>query len=287
MVGISRAVHEALYHALAANVGGAASGTSGLPGVPPGGALPAGARSAFDPRCLLKIVLLGYSKGLFSSRRIAAACRSNVVFMTLSGDCRPHLREEILSIFTKVLLICCELNLIGGSVFAVDGCKISSNASKEWSGTFQELEAKKQKLGQRLKLIIGTHACRDSREGRKAPRSHGEAYLQQRLQRQHSCNIEDHRSETGVTRATGWPHRTLPCTETSKQLARTTTIELARLSGAFSYSLVMPLSFHLILSGLRILTFLIICPSLRSSVSRYWHFALSADTTTNESQNDI
>ena len=31
--------------------------------------------SAFNPACLLKIVLLGYSKGLFSSRRIAAACR--------------------------------------------------------------------------------------------------------------------------------------------------------------------------------------------------------------------
>jgi transposase len=149
---------------------------------------------AFDPRCLLKVVLLGYSKGLFSSRRIAWACRSNVLFMALSGDCHPHfttiacfvrnLREEILSIFTKVLLICSELNLIGGKLFAVDGCKISSNASKEWSGTFQELEAKKQKLRQRLKLIMETHARRDRREGRKTPRSQGKASLQQRLQRQ-------------------------------------------------------------------------------------------------------
>jgi transposase len=149
---------------------------------------------AFNPSCLLKIVLLGYSKGLFSSRRIAAACRNNILFMALSGDSHPHfttiawfvrsLREQILSIFAKVLLICSELQLIGGELFAVDGCKISSNASKEWSGTFQELEEKKQKLRQRLKLMMDTHARQDSREGRKCSGCEPEATFKQRLQRQ-------------------------------------------------------------------------------------------------------
>ena len=149
---------------------------------------------AFQPCCLLKIVLLGYSKGLFSSRRIAAACRSNILFMALSGDSHPHfttiawfvrsLREEILSIFCRVLLICSELELIGGELFAVDGCKISSNASKEWSGTFEQLEAKRQKLRQRLKLMMDTHARQDSREGRKRSGCQTQASLEQRLQRQ-------------------------------------------------------------------------------------------------------
>jgi transposase len=149
---------------------------------------------AFNPACLLKIVLLGYSKGLFSSRRIAAACRSNILFMALSGDSHPHfttiawfvrnLREEILSIFCKVLLICSELDLIGGELFAVDGCKISSNASKEWSGTFEELEGKKQKLRQRLKLMMDTHARQDSREGRKRSGCDAKTRFKQRLERQ-------------------------------------------------------------------------------------------------------
>ena len=137
---------------------------------------------AFNPSCLLKIVLLGYSKGLFSSRRIAAACRNNILFMALSGDSHPHfttiawfvrsLREQILSIFAKVLLICSELQLIGGELFAVDGCKISSNASKEWSGTFQELEDKKLKLRQRLKLMMDTHArpMRENTSRRYSPK---------------------------------------------------------------------------------------------------------------------
>ena len=45
--------------------------------------------------------------------------------------------------------------------------------------------------------------------------------------------------------------------------------------------------FHFCFIGFWILTFLIICPSFKSSVYRNWHFALSADTITRESQKDI
>ena len=37
--------------------------------------------SAYDPRVMLKIVLLAYSQGLISSRSIAAACARNVQFI--------------------------------------------------------------------------------------------------------------------------------------------------------------------------------------------------------------
>ena len=42
--------------------------------------------SAYDPRVMLKIVLLGYSRGLVSSRAIERLCRENVLFMAISGD---------------------------------------------------------------------------------------------------------------------------------------------------------------------------------------------------------
>lgn len=45
--------------------------------------------SAYDPRVMLKIVLLAYSRGLISSRRIEAACLHNVQFIALSGDSQP------------------------------------------------------------------------------------------------------------------------------------------------------------------------------------------------------
>ena len=46
--------------------------------------------SAYDPRVRLEVVLYGYYRGLTSSRRIATACRRNVVFMALSADSRPN-----------------------------------------------------------------------------------------------------------------------------------------------------------------------------------------------------
>jgi transposase len=38
----------------------------------------------------LKIVLAAYSRGIVSSRQIEAACRTNVLFMAVSGDSCPH-----------------------------------------------------------------------------------------------------------------------------------------------------------------------------------------------------
>ena len=106
---------------------------------------------------MLKIVLLGYSKGLYSSRRIASAWRRDTLFMAISGDFHPHsttiawfvrsLQEEVLSIFCKILLICSELDLIGGELFAVDGCKIPSNASKQWSGRSRSWRRSESRFG--------------------------------------------------------------------------------------------------------------------------------------------
>jgi len=42
-------------------------------------------RPAWDPRILLKIVLLAYSYGINTSRKIARACSENITFIALSS----------------------------------------------------------------------------------------------------------------------------------------------------------------------------------------------------------
>jgi len=71
---------------------------------------------AFDPAVLLKIVLLAYSRGIVSSRRIEAACRDNVVFIAASGDTQPNfttlaafvseLGDLTAKLFAQVLTVC-------------------------------------------------------------------------------------------------------------------------------------------------------------------------------------
>jgi len=39
---------------------------------------------AYDPKILLKVILLAYARGIISSRKIEQACRENVTFMALA-----------------------------------------------------------------------------------------------------------------------------------------------------------------------------------------------------------
>ena len=45
--------------------------------------------------------------------------------------------------------------------FSLDGVKLSANVSKEWSGTFDELKHKRDKLQEKLKQVVAEHAQAD------------------------------------------------------------------------------------------------------------------------------
>jgi transposase len=130
--------------------------------------------SAYDPAILLKIVLFAYSKGIIHSRKIEQLCRENVVCMALSADTMPHFTtiaqfvsscsEEIAAIFRNVLLVCDEAGLIGKEMFAIDGVKLPSNASKEWSGTKADLQKKAQKMQRAMEHLMSKHRANDAVE---------------------------------------------------------------------------------------------------------------------------
>jgi transposase len=121
-------------------------------------------RLAYDPKMLLKVVLFGYSRGLISSRKLERACKENVTFMALACGQQPDhstiasfissMKVEIAPLFRDVLLICHEMDLLGGTFFALDGCKLPSNASKEWSGKHADLHKKKEKIGKKVEQLI-------------------------------------------------------------------------------------------------------------------------------------
>ena len=127
--------------------------------------------SAYDPRILLKIILLAYSRGITSSRAIAECCEKNILFMALSANSRPHfttiasfissMDKEVVSLFLQVLLVCDQQHLIGREMFAIDGCKLPSNAAKEWSGTKDELTQKAEKIERALHRMVMRHQCMD------------------------------------------------------------------------------------------------------------------------------
>ncbi|MFY0666381.1 MAG: transposase, partial [Natronospirillum sp.] len=141
-------------------------------------------RPAYDPAILLKIILFAYSKGITSSREIQWCCETNIIFKALSCDTVPHFTTiagfvssrstEIESLFEQELLVCDEQGLLGHQLFAIDGCKMSSNAAKEWSGTFKELTEKRDKLKRQIQYHLKAHlsADRQNEEQNEQQRRH-------------------------------------------------------------------------------------------------------------------
>jgi len=128
--------------------------------------------SAYPPAMLLKVVLFAYAQGIVSSRGIERACREQVSFIALCGDSGPHfttlaqfvstLGEDIARIFAQVLYICDRQGLIGREMFAIDGVKLPSNASKAKSGTRADFERQALKLEAAAKRMLQRHREEDT-----------------------------------------------------------------------------------------------------------------------------
>lgn len=134
----------------------------------------AGGRTAYDPAILLKIILFAYSKGITSSRDIQWQCEHNIIFKALSCDSVPHFTsisnfvssypDAIESVFEQVLLVCDQQGLLGKELFAIDGCKMPSNAAKEHSGTLDELSQKREKIRKKIRTCLKEHKKLDGRK---------------------------------------------------------------------------------------------------------------------------
>jgi len=130
---------------------------------------------------------------MVSSRKISRACEENVLFIALTGDSAPHfttiadfvatMSPYIVPIFREVLAVCYAEGLIGKRMFAVDGCKISSNCSKEWSGSkaVEHLQEKAKKIREWLsaheeRIGVSGKAVKSNitdSQSAKMPGSHG------------------------------------------------------------------------------------------------------------------
>jgi len=171
---------------------------------------------AFAPSVLIKIALLAYSRGIISSRKMEAACRENILFIAVSGDSQPHfttlaafvsqLGDSVAKLFAQVLLICDRQGLIGREMFAIDGVKLPSNASKAKSGTRKDFQRQLTKMESAAKKIVDKHRQADTapsdeavaqREAKKLTRLQEES---QQLRDWLEKNKEDRKGAKGAVR---------------------------------------------------------------------------------------
>ena len=135
--------------------------------------------SAYPPAVLLKVVLCAYARGIVSSRAIARLCEDHVTFIALCGARTPHfttiahfvstLGADIAHVFAAVLAICDSQGLIGREMFAIDGVKLPSNASKRRSGTRADFERQATKLEAAAQTMLARHRTEDATDETPPP----------------------------------------------------------------------------------------------------------------------
>lgn len=134
----------------------------------------------FDPRLMVALLLYAYCSGIYSSRRIAKACRERVDFMSIVALDAPDFRtisdfrkrhlKALAALFLQVLRLCEQAGLVKLGHVALDGTKIKANASKHKAMSYARMEARAAELeGEVAKWLAAAEAAdasEDAKHGR-------------------------------------------------------------------------------------------------------------------------
>ena len=110
----------------------------------------------FDPALLVCLWLYAYAVGVYSSRKIAAACERNLAFLAIVGDDRPDFRtisdfrkghlELFADLFLQVLRLAHEAGLVQLGLWATDGSKVPGNASRHKAMSYGYMQKEVERL---------------------------------------------------------------------------------------------------------------------------------------------
>src|SRR3954451_4367250 len=106
-------------------------------------------RPAFDPAMMVALLLYAYARGVRSSRAIERACIEGVAYRVIAAQRKPdhatiarfveRHQDALAAVFGSVLGLCAKAGLVGVNVLAVDGSKVSANASREATVDYERL----------------------------------------------------------------------------------------------------------------------------------------------------
>ena len=159
----------------------------------PGGRGPRG----YHPQMLLTVLVYGYCVGVFSSRKLAARCETDVAFRVLAGGEFPDFRTladfrrrhlaAFQELFVELLRLCREAGLVKLGHLSLDGSKFQANASKHKAMSYQRLgEAEARLEAEVAALLSQAEQVDQAEDDSHSPGQRGDelpAELQRREQR--------------------------------------------------------------------------------------------------------
>src|SRR5437879_3627718 len=128
----------------------------------------------YDPIMMTALLLYSYCCGIYSSRRIAKACRERVDFMsivaldapdfrTISDFRKRHLNAPG-KLFKQILQLCEKAGLVKLGPVALDGTKIKANASKHKAMSYERMEKRAAELEAEVAKWLSAAEAGDDQE---------------------------------------------------------------------------------------------------------------------------
>ena len=110
----------------------------------------------YHPGMMVALLLYGYARGVYASRRLAQACEERVDFMAVTGLNRPDFRTiaefrrrhlvALSGLFVQVLQLCQSAGLVKLGHVAVDGTKLKANAGRHKAMSYGRMKTAEPKL---------------------------------------------------------------------------------------------------------------------------------------------
>jgi transposase len=130
----------------------------------------------FDPAMMTALLLYSYCCGLYSSRRIAKACRERVDFMSIVALDAPDFRtisdfrgrhlKALGELFKQILQLCEKAGLVKLGHVALDGTKIKANASKHKAMSYERMEKRAAELEAEVAKWLSSAEAADAEENK-------------------------------------------------------------------------------------------------------------------------
>ncbi len=128
----------------------------------------------YHPGMMVSLLLYAYSRGVYSSRRIAQACEERVDFMAVTGLNKPDFRtisefrrrhlKALAGLFEQVLRLCSKAGLVKLGHVAVDGTKLKANASRHKAMSYRRMKETEPKLATEVQAWLRAAETQDRAE---------------------------------------------------------------------------------------------------------------------------
>jgi transposase len=177
----------------------------------------------YHPAMMVALLLYGYSRGVYSSRRIERACVERVDFMAVTGMAKPDhdtictFRNEhaaaLRELFVQVLQLCRDAGLAKLGHVALDGSKVKASASKHKAMSHKRMQEREPVLAAEVEEWLQAAQAAYQRESEQGsddddPPAHVREKIEQLARlRASKGRLEADAQETAKCLAAGWVHR--------------------------------------------------------------------------------